>query len=199
MNKKSEESQGLYAWIVGHVNAPYAMQLFFLLFALEAILLVPLDPILAFFVTHRRDDAYRFAFIATIGSVLGALLGYAFGSILWDTIGHNIVLWFVKQSSFDWFSAYYQSHYKTALFWGAFFPFPFKVLTISAGFCKLPLISFGAMIGAARALRFFTICYVSREWGSIIQRFVRQYSGHLLLLLAIKIVLVLVCYMVFFR
>ena len=198
MNKNAQD-KGLYAWIVGHVNAPYAMQLFFLLFALEAVLLVPLDPILAFFVTHRRDDAYRFALIATIGSVLGSLLGYALGSILWDTIGNKIVLWFVKQSSFDWFTAYYQSHYKAALFFGALFPFPFKVLTLSAGFCKLPLVSFTGIIAAARAFRFFLICYVSREWGGVIQNFVRQYSGHLLLLLAIKIVLVLVCYMIFFR
>ena len=174
MDKNSEE-RGLYSWIVRHVNAPYATQLFFLLFALEAILLVPLDPILAFFVTHRRDEAYRFAFLATIGSVVGALIGYAFGDLLWDSVGQKVIALLVKQSTFDAFVLYYQTHFKAALFWGALFPFPFKVLTISAGFCQLPLATFSAMIGAARALRFFVICYVCKEWGSVIQSFVKQY------------------------
>ncbi len=198
MNKNTEE-RGFYAWILRHVNAPYAQQLFFLLFAFEVILLVPLDPILAFFVTHRRDDAYRFAAIATIGSIIGAGLGYLFGDLLWEAVGSKIIDWMVTQARFDAFVSFYQDNYKTALFVGALFPFPFKLLTISAGFCGLPVATFLSVIGCARALRFFTICYVSRRWGSVIQLFVKRYSDHLLLLLAIILVLVLGCYMVFFR
>lgn len=193
------EERGFYAWIVRHVHAPYARQLFFVLFALEAILLVPLDPILAFFATHRRHEAYRLAALATIGSVVGALIGYVLGNILWDIVGKQIIALLVKQSTFDAFVVYYQQHFKTALFLGALLPFPFKVLTISAGFCDLPLGVFCAVIAFARAIRFFVICYVSTEWGSVIKAFVKQYSRHILLLLAIKIALVLVCYMVFFR
>jgi len=196
VNKNTEE-RGFYAWILGHVHAPYAQQMFFLLFALEVILLVPLDPILAFFVTHRRDEAYRFVVIATIGSIFGALLGYLFGDLLWEVVGSKIIEWMVTQAKFDAFLSFYQSNYKAALFCGALFPFPFKLLTISAGFCGLPVLTFASVIGCARATRFFMICYVSMRWGSAIQLFVKRYSDHLLLLLAIILILVLGCYMVF--
>jgi membrane protein YqaA with SNARE-associated domain len=198
MNNSSEE-RGLFRWVMRHVNAPYAYQLYFLLFALEVILLVPLDPIVAFFAMSRKEDAYRFAFLATIGSVVGAFLGYALGGFLWESVGKKIVLWIVSQASLDAFILQYKTHYAATLFFGALIPFPFKLLTISAGLCKVPLAPFALYIGTARCIRFFVISYVSTEWGNVVKAFVKQYSRHILLLLAIKIILILLCYIVFFR
>lgn len=191
------KSNGFYAWVLKHVHAPYARPFFFCLFALEAILLIPLDPVLAFFVTHRRGEAYRLAVLATVGSVIGAALGYLFGNVLWDAVGHHIIAWLVKQSTFDAFVAYYQEHFVPALFFGALFPFPFKVLTISAGFCKLPMATFCGMIGLARACRFFAITYISLEWGAVIHGFVTRNTRHLLFLLAISVSLAVLCYLAF--
>lgn len=193
------EERGLNAWVQRHINAPYAYWLFFALFSLEALLIIPLDPLLAFFVMRRRDDAFLFAGIATFGTLVSAFIGYAIGDFLWDIIGHKIVLLLVKQAAFDAFIASYKQHYIPTLFVGSLLPMPFKVLVISAGFCQLPLLQFCAAIVSARVIRFFGIAYVSQRWGHAVIQFIRQYSGHILLILAIAVGLAVVCYSVFFR
>lgn len=198
MNQLPDE-RGLKAWVQRHINAPHAYWLFFALFSLEALLLIPLDPVLAFYVMQRRDRAYRFAALAVIGSVVSALMGYVFGALLWDVIGHKIVSLLVKQETFDAFVAHYQQHYLPTLFVGALLPLPFKVLSISAGFCALPIHLYCAAIASARVVRFFGIAYVSKEWGAQVTQFIRQYFRHIVLLLALKIIIAVVCYAVFFR
>ena len=198
MNQIPEE-RGLNAWVQRHINAPHAYWLFFALFSLEALLIIPLDPVLAFFVMKRRDDAFRLAALAATGTLVSALMGYAIGDFLWDVIGHKIVLLLVKQSTFDGFVGTYQQHYLPTLFVGSLLPMPFKVLVISAGFCQLPVLPYCAAIVGARLIRFFGIAYVCQRWGHAVIRFIREYSGHILLILAIKIVVALVCYLVFFR
>ena len=193
------EERGLYRWVRRHIDAPHSYFLFFSFFSLEAFLLIPLDPLLAFFVMQRRDDAYRFALMGAVGSVVSALMGYAVGSLLWESIGQKIVLFFVTQVTLTSFILHYQLHYFPALFIGSLLPFPFKVLTISAGFCLLPLVPYCSAIGLARLIRFFAIAYVSKEWGHAVRDFISRYGKHILLLLALKILIAVVCYSVFFK
>jgi membrane protein YqaA with SNARE-associated domain len=193
------EERGLNAWVQRHINAPHAYWLFFALFSLEALLIIPLDPLLAFFVMNRRDNAFRLAAIATLGPFVSALVGYAIGDFLWDVIGHKIVLLLVKQATFDAFVIGYKQQYIPTLFVGSLLPMPFKVLVISAGFCQLPVVPYCAAIVSARLIRFFGIAYVGQRWGEAVIQFIRQYSRHILLILAIKIVIAVVCYSVFFR
>lgn len=193
------EERGLRVWVHRHINAPHAYWVFFALFSLEALIFIPLDPVLAFYVMQRRDDSYKFASLALVGSLVSALMGYAFGAFLWDVIGHKIVALLVKQETFDSFVAHYQQHYMPTLFIGALLPLPFKVISISAGFCTLPVALYCAAIGSARFVRFFTIAYVSKWWGTRVTQFIKMYFRHIVFLLAIKIIIAVVCYSVFFR
>jgi len=193
------EPRGIYQWILSHVNARYAYHFFFSLFALEIILFIPLDPVMAFFAIHRKKNAYVFTVLAVLGSMLGAASGYFLGSFLWDIIGKKIVLLLVSQLTLDNFVLNYQSHYFATIFFGALLPFPFKLLTISAGLSKIPVTSFVGIIGLARAVRFSAITYVSVTWGDHFVSILKRYQRHILFLLALMVLIVLACYLLVFR
>jgi membrane protein YqaA with SNARE-associated domain len=193
------EQRGIYQWILSHVNARYAYHFFFSLFALEIILFIPLDPVMAFFAIHRKKDAYVFTVLAVLGSMLGSAIGYFLGSFLWDIIGRKIVLFLISQLTLDNFILNYQSHYFKTIFLGALFPFPFKLLTVSAGLAKIPVSLFVGIIGLARVVRFFAITYVSVTWGDHFMFFIKNYQRHILFLLALMVLIVLACYLLVFR
>jgi len=192
------EKRNLYQWIVHQVNSRYAYQIFFVLFSLEIILLIPLDPVMAFFAMHRSDDAYKFVLLGVLGSVIGAAMGYALGDFLWDFVGKHILTLFVSELRLAAFVANYQMQYVPTVFFGALVPFPFKLLTASAGLVEIPLVPFLSVVAAARALRFSVIAFVSIRWGAEVKLFLHRYGRHLLFLLAVALSIALVWYAVFF-
>jgi membrane protein YqaA with SNARE-associated domain len=192
------EKRSVYQWILQHAHARYAYQLFLALFSLEIILLIPLDPVMAFFAMHRKDDAYKFVLLGVLGSILGAGIGYALGGFLWEMIGKQILLLFVSELRLTAFVANYQLQYMPTVFFGALVPFPFKLLTASAGLAKIPLIPFLSVVAAARAVRFCVISYVSIRWGAEVKLFLHRYGRHILFLLAVALLIALGWYAVFF-
>ena len=60
-------------------------------FAESSFFPIPPDVLLAPMALAKPERAWRFALIATIFSVLGGMLGYAIGAILYDTVGQWLV------------------------------------------------------------------------------------------------------------
>src|SRR5213593_1954823 len=56
-------------------------------FAESSFFPVPPDAMLVPMVLARPDRAWFYAFVATAASVLGGLLGYAIGALLYDSVG----------------------------------------------------------------------------------------------------------------
>ena len=76
----------LYDWVLHWANTKYgAVALFILAFAESSFFPIPPDALLIALVLGAQTKAFKFAANCTIGSVLGALAGYAIGHFLWWT------------------------------------------------------------------------------------------------------------------
>ncbi len=143
-------------------------------FAESSFFPIPVDVMLAPMCLARLDKAWRFAFIATVFSVLGGLAGYAIGWGAFEWIQPWLAdsrYWGAYETSRDWLAKYGF----WVIFVAGFSPIPYKVFTIAAGVAALNLPAFfvGSMIG--RGARFFLVAGLLVWGGDKLESRLRQY------------------------
>jgi len=181
----------VYDWMASRVYSPYAGYMLGIMFYFEAILFLPTDPILVLYCIERRDRAYWFATIATIGSVLGGLTSYALGLYLWQSFGDAIIHQpflnrFVEPKHFIYACSQYRTYESWAILIAGCIPIiPFKVVTLTAGFCQLALLPFTICACIVRGVRFFLIALVIQKWGAQSKEFIDRYFGILVALVVL--------------
>ncbi len=179
----------VYNWAASKASLPFAPMWLGIIFSSELFLFLPLDALLMLFCLQNPQRRVLYAFIATFVSLCVACLGYGIGLLLWDSMGPFIVKHLISESSFNTFVQHYNLHESGAIFLGSLLPIPFKIVTLSAGFCKLSLGNFLLFVGLARAVRFFSIAEAMCRWQAPIKRFIDRHFNRLLVGLGIKIVL----------
>ena len=152
--------------LAGHKNSKFFLG--FISFIESFIFPIPPDVIIIPMTIAKRKQWFKIALIATIGSVLGACLGYFIGYIFFNEIGIKIFdfygvdpsFWKDKISSeggeFAWI---------TLLAIAGFSPLPFKLLTISSGFVNFNLAYFIIVSLLTRGSRFFLIAFLIGNFG----------------------------------
>lgn len=184
----------LYNWMGKQVHNRYAEPILCFLFYLEALFFLPTDPMLIVYCIENQSKAYRFATLALIGSVLGGITGYTVGYFLWDYAGecflnNRIVHYFITRETFDYACSLYKQHAISAILMAGFTCIPYKVITLTAGVCKLPVIPFiGASI-IVRGSRFFLFAALAKKYGNQIREYIDRYFNLLVLLVLLIIVL----------
>jgi len=181
----------LYSWLRTRIQTWYSPYIFFLLAVIEGFFIMPVGTLLTFFCLERRKQAFVFAGIATLATVFGTFIGYYIGSMLFSVIGIEKLSWFMSPDTFNLVVAKYQQYQAVAIFTTAFTPIPFKAITITAGFCHLPLLPvlFFSVIG--RGLRFFLIAGAVYIWGAKVQYYIDTYFYYLLALFIAFLVFVM--------
>src|SRR3546814_21070477 len=94
-----------YNWTLekaAHHHAP--RWLFGISFAESSFFPIPPDVLLGPMCLAKPKRAFYYAFICTLASVLGALLGYAIGFFLFDTVGKAILNAYGLLHQFDEFA-----------------------------------------------------------------------------------------------
>lgn len=138
-----------------HKHAPF--YLYLTAFVESIFWPIPVDIMLAPMALAKRHLAWRFAFGATIFSVLGGAVGYYLGSVLYEPV----VLPFIETMGYQGKMLTAQSWFiewgVMVIFIASFTPIPFKVFTITAGVMGMVFWPFllTALIG--RGLRFFLV------------------------------------------
>ena len=122
-----------------------------------------------------RAKAWRYAFICTLASVLGALLGYAIGHVFWEAIGQPIVAFYNGSAAFDRFTVFYDDWGVWIVLAAAISFLPFKVATIASGASGLALLPFLLASLAGRGIRFFGVAALVYYFGPNIQKFIDRY------------------------
>ena len=133
-------------------HAPYALAA--VAFAESSIFPIPPDILLAPMALAQPRRAWTFALICTVASVLGGMLGYAIGSLLFDTVGQ----WLIHLYGYaDRIAALRESYAK----WGALVilvkgvtPIPYKLVTITSGLLAYNVPLFVALSVVTRGARF---------------------------------------------
>ncbi len=143
-------------------------------FAESSFFPVPVDVMLAPMCLAQRQRAWFFAFIATLFSVLGGVLGYIIGAYAFDIIApvlKDVGYWDKYLSAKDWFDRWGI----WVVFLAGFTPIPYKLITISAGVASMALLPFIAMSLIGRGARFFLVAGLIRWGGERMGSLLREY------------------------
>lgn len=182
--------RAVYDWFGTKVHTPHACWWLVGLFFIESsFFFVPVDPLLILFCLEHKKRSIFFATIATIASVVGGIFGYCIGWLLWDSIGISIVRWIISEGTFAQAVNKYTLYQAWAVFIAGFTPVPYKAVTISAGFCKLPLVPFIFYSTISRGLRFFLVAGSIYVWGDHIKIFIEKYFNYLVIVFTIVLIL----------
>ena len=155
----------LYDWVLSlarHKHADKALAA--VSFAESSFFPVPPDVMLAPMVATRPDQAWRYATICTVSSVLGGLLGYAIGYFL-TPVGMWILSMLGKVDAFEASKALFQQYGAWVILIKGMTPIPYKLITIAAGVFQFSLPLFIALSVVTRAARFFLVAWVIKRFG----------------------------------
>ena len=140
----------------------------FISFIESFIFPIPPDVIIIPMTIAKRKEWFKIALIATIGSVLGACLGYFIGYVFFNEIGIKIFEFYGVDPSFwkDKISSEGgEIAWMTLLAIAGFSPVPFKLLTISSGFVHFNIVYFVIISLLTRGSRFFLISFLIGNFG----------------------------------
>jgi len=172
----------LYHWATKKVHTRYATPLLSALVAIEGVLFMPTSSLLMVYCLERRSRAFYYATVTTIASILGGILGYIAGAFLWELIGHQLIGLFTTPEAFENLVTHYKTYSISGVFIASFLPMPYKLVTLTAGFCQLSLIPYIISISCARAIRFYLIALTVYFWGDRIQQILDRYFYYLIAL-----------------
>lgn len=165
----------LYDWTMRLSTGPYAERsLGAVSFAESSFFPIPPDLILIPMVIANKRIWLRAALIATITSVLGALLGYAIGAVLFETIGRPLIEFYHAQPTFDRLVGWYDQWGGLGILAGAITPLPYKILTIFSGTVGYSIPLFIAISLVGRGLRFFLVTGLLYWFGPPIRDFIEK-------------------------
>lgn len=172
----------LYDWTLAKAAGPGAERwLIGISFADSSFFPVPPDVMQIPMSIARPERSLRYAAVSTAASVAGALLGYAIGSLLYQTVGVPLLQFYGYESKFVAFAADIKANGFLWMLAFAFLPIPYKVATIAAGSVGLsiPVLIAASILG--RGGRFFLVALVLRRFGAKAQELIDRYFNTLAL------------------
>ena len=126
----------------------------------------------------RKHEWIRIALIATIGSVLGACLGYFIGYVFFNEIGLRIFdIYGVDDTSFLKDKVSSEGGviaWITLLAIAGFSPVPFKLLTITSGFINFNILYFIIISLVTRGSRFFFNSILVGNFGPTMKKIIEK-------------------------
>ncbi len=187
----------MYDWVLSWAESKWSsLALFLLAFAESSFFPIPPDVLLIALALGLPKGSFKYAAIATAGSVLGALAGYAIGSTLWLNGSEFTAMaqWFFDvipgftPEVYDAISKSYGEYGFWVVFTAGFTPIPFKVITITAGVFDINLLIFTIASLVSRSARFFLVAWMIWKFGPSIKGFIDKYFN--LLAIAFTVLLI---------
>ena len=187
----------LYRWVLHLAETPYGLLSLSILAFFEAFIFpVPPDVLLIPLALGSRKQALKFAFICSIASIIGGLIGYSIGHYLWwDGIKYNTIANFFfnnvpgfTESMFLQIQNKYNHFGFIVIFTAGFTPIPFKVITISAGAFDISLPLFLMASAISRSARFFLVSFLILKYGKKIKHFIDRYFNLLSFLFIVTLI-----------
>jgi membrane protein YqaA with SNARE-associated domain len=165
----------LYNWTMRLAEGKRAVRaLGFISFAESSFFPIPPDVVLVPVVLANRDQAFRIAAWCTFTSVLGGMLGYAIGALLYESVGQWLISLYGYEDKLEGFRAAYRE-------WGAWIilikgltPIPYKLVTIASGLAGYDFFWFVALSIITRGARFFIIAGLLKIYGEPIRAFIEK-------------------------
>ena len=181
----------LYDWVLTWAEHRHASTaLFIMAFAEASFFPIPPDVLLLAMVIGAPHKAIRFALVCTLGSVLGAIAGYAMGWGLWgalDSFFYQYVPGFSPEL-FNSLASSFADNTFAAVFAAGFTPIPFKVFTIAAGAAMVPLGIFVIGAASSRILRYCLLAGLIMWFGPTIKNWIDRYFNILTIVATVLLI-----------
>src|SRR3989344_2580215 len=180
----------LYLWVLSWADSKYStLSLCILAFTESSFFPIPPDTLQLALSISKPKRSYWYAFLASIFSVLGGILGYFIGVFLFESVGKVIIQAFGYQAQFQQVGLLYQSHAFLAITAAAFTPIPYKVFTIAAGVWKISLATLIAASVVGRSGRFFLVATFTYFMGERVRTLVDKYFNWLSVVLFLLVIM----------
>ena len=176
--KKTGIVRRLYNWMLSWAESPWAGWAMFLFAMVEAIFFpIPPDVLLLALCVGMPKKSFKYALICTVGSVVGAVIGFGLGAFAWDLVQGWFIPGVFSAESFAHVGDLYKEYNFWLVFTAGFTPLPYKLITISAGVFlgieNLPIFILASLI--SRGLRFFLVAGLVWKFGAPIKKFIDKY------------------------
>ena len=135
---------------------------------------------------HRHEWWAYYAFMATVGEVLGGYVAYQ----LAEKGGQETLEKKVGKPRAEKTYKYFEKRGFLTVFTGSILPppFPFTSVLMAAGIMQFPRKKFFSALTAGRAVRFFSVAYLGRIYGQqMIGFFTRHYRPMLYVLIGLAV------------
>ncbi|MBR0778298.1 DedA family protein [Bradyrhizobium diazoefficiens] len=168
----------IYDWCIDAAHKPYALWIMGIVaFAESSFFPVPPDVMLIPMSLARPQRAWVYATVCTVTSVLGGLVGYAIGALLYDSVGHWLIQVYGLGDKVDAFRASYAEWGAVIILLKGLTPIPYKLVTITSGFAGYDLVLFTLCSIVARGGRFFIAAILLNRYGDWIRVRIERHLG----------------------
>jgi len=181
----------LYNWVLSWAETPYgAPALFFLALAESSFFPIPPDVLLLALALSAPAGAFRFALLASLGSVIGGVCGYGIGMGFWETLGGYFFQYVpgFTEEGFLRVQELFARYDFWVVFTAGFTPIPYKVITIGAGVFDINFPVFVLASVLSRSLRFYLLATMIFLYGATIRAFIEKYFNYLTLAFMVMLV-----------
>ena len=182
----------LYNWVLSWADSPHGLiALAGISFAESSFFPIPPDVLQVALSVSKPKKSYLFAAVSVIASVLGAVAGWAIGWGLWqfvDTFFYSVIPGFTSEK-FNYVESLYQDNAFLWLILSAFTPIPFKIFTIAAGACSVPLPTLIIASSIGRSGRFFLVATIMRLFGKQARDILDKYLERVTLLFGLLVLI----------
>jgi membrane protein YqaA with SNARE-associated domain len=151
---------------------------------------VPPDILLITLCISLPSRAWRYALLASIGSVIGGLLGYGIGWGAWPLVNgffFNYIPGFTPEL-FSRVQELFSAYGFWVVFTAGFTPIPYKVITIGSGVFQINLAIFLIASLISRSLRFFLVAWLLHRYGPGVRGFIDRYFNLLSILFLVLLI-----------
>jgi membrane protein YqaA with SNARE-associated domain len=181
-----EWAKQLYDWMLSWADSPYGVPaLFGLALAESSFFPLPPDVLLIALALGHPGNAWWYATVATVGSVVGGALGYGIG---WYG-GRPVLKKFMGQDRMDLVHQYFQRYEGWAILISGFTPIPYKIFTIGAGAFFVDFKTFIMFSVVGRGARFFLVAGAIQLFGPWMKDIIEQYFNLFSVLFIVLLVL----------
>ncbi|MCP9320708.1 DedA family protein [Acetobacter persici] len=165
----------LYARVLRHAASPNApWWLVALAFAEASFFPLPPETLLVPMVLSRRDTAWVYAALCTVGSVTGGILGWIIGAFLLEHLALPIVHFYHAEHTLAALQEKFRQWGVWIILFKGLTPIPYKFVTIASGMAHFALLPFVAASLVTRGVRFFLVAGLLWKFGAPIETFLER-------------------------
>lgn len=189
----------LFSWLYNkmilwssHRHAPYYLAA--VSFTESSFFPIPPDVMLISMGLAKPHQAWRYAFITTIFSVLGGIFGYCIGMYA-ITLLQPWLMTSSLEATYEQVLGWFQQYGIWIIFIAAFIsPIPYKLFTIAAGALHMAFLPFVLISWLGRGARFYIVSSCMYFFGERLHDKIQRYIDHAAWVLLLLFIILFIAY-----